>query len=226
MKLKDYIVEPFAAGEKQLARRAKELVADFILAIEHKQSPSAMITTYKDAFSEIDNLWASTVRKHLKCGRSGKSICIQSLPSYSLFQFAEDKLNYTFHFQNFTRMQFNRDNYTEMCKMEITMLLAKYEHVYLYEIEVAIIQVLMRYFNVYSVNAITQQSQWDVTAGDINAVINYITNIDMIELKEYAKKIDSTLLLYKSRPKEQHVTLKLRPTCKEDLEQCFVEGMT
>ncbi len=225
-----FIVEPYAANEKQLARHAHSVYCDFLIAIENKQSPTAIINTYKSLLQEINVTWKDTVRKHLKSGRTVKTILLQSLPSYSLSQFAQEKLNFIFHHKsgNFERMRFDTHNFIEMCKMEVAMLTAKYDKIYIFEIEIALISLMLTYFNVYSENAYTLQTQWDVKSTEVSSAINYVLNqMDVTELKAYGELIDKSLALFNSYPQNKSSkTIKTKPTCADDLQQCFIAGMT
>lgn len=73
--------------------------------------------------------------------------------------------------------------------METSFLIAKYNEVYAFEIDVAITQLLLRYFNVYSVNGWDGGYSYTLSADDIYKVINTIAETDMQSLKRYADKI-------------------------------------
>lgn len=228
MTIKDFLItEPHLMCERELATEATTISQDFLEAIENRQSPPAMLEVYLPLFRKIDIKWKTNCRKHLKSGRTTKSILLQSLPTYSLSQFALDKLNFTFHHQhNFTRMQFNYTSYIEMCKMELAMLIYKYEQVYRFEMYVAFIRLLLQYFNVYVENGYTMQTQWEMTAREIYNAITTILDMQLSELKPYTDLIDANYAVIIKPQVNEPKHIKLHPTCADDLLMCRDEGMT
>lgn len=121
-------------------------------------------------------------------------------------------------------MKYSYLNFLEMAKMETAMLIYKYETVYEFEIEIAVVSLLLKYFEIYQEDMMTLQQSWTLQASEIRNVINAIMSMELSELKRYTDLIDVSFALH--RKSERKEDFKTRPTCKEDLQMCFTEGMT
>ena len=127
------------------------------------------------------------------------------------------------HGEQFKRLNYTFDKFLDLAMMETAFLIAKYNEVYTFEIDVAVVQLLLRYFNVYSVNGWDGGYTYTLSADDIYKVIYTIKETDMQSLKRYAEKIGEFVPTV--QPKEIEYK-KPKPTTKEDIERCISDDMT
>ena len=227
MYFKTQLQDPFLAVERNLSDECLKTVTQFISSLKDKAiPPSQLIWAYRSKMEQLNEIWRTKCKKQLKAGRTTKSIFVQSLPTYSLSKFALEKLNFKFHHQGaFRRMKYTYQSFIEMAKMETAMLLYKYDPVCPYEVEIAILTLLFKYFDLYSVDALTDTQYWSIQASDIRNCIEHIFNSQLSDLRPYFILIQADCRLIRSPKDDKPEIVKTRPTCADDLKKCFVEGM-
>ena len=137
-------------------------------------------------------------------------------------KFISEKFNFKInHGYQFRRISYTFDKFFEMAKMEAAFLTFKYDEVYNFEIEIAVITMLFKYFILYSQNGYDDGYNWAISADDITRCLNMIGQIEMKSLKPYADKIGDFVPTVKQQP----LVKKPKPTCKEDIERCISDGM-
>lgn len=93
------------------------------------------------------------------------------------------------HGEQFKRINYTFDKFLDLAMMEVAFMIAKYNEVYAFEIDVAVVQLLFKYFNIYDVNGWDGGYSYTLSADDIYKVISTIKETDMQSLKRYADKI-------------------------------------
>ena len=138
-------------------------------------------------------------------------------------KFIADRFSFTVHNgEQFRRVNYTFDKFCEVAKMETAFLLAKYKEVYKFEVKIAVLTVLFRYFNLYSQNGYDDGFTWALEADDIFKCLNFLDGLDLKSLKLYADKIGD----FVPSAKQQPIFKKPKPTCKDDIERCISDGMS
>jgi len=210
-------------AERKIEIKGNHIFCDFLISMSNL-SPSQVLKTYKGILSDFDDEWREYSQHHIKYGNKVKHIFLKSLGNYSLNLYIEQHFNYKIHPREFRFIRYSKEKFLELSRMEVALLLAKYEELYLYEINIAVLRVLLTYFEVFSIEAITEKPFWNVCISDINEVINIIADSDMSNFKPFFDIIKPGLQILVPH-QQRRKTEKIRPTCTEDLLEVIDDNM-
>ena len=224
MKVSNFTRTAPTAIVETVQKKAIDKVLQFTNSIKNSYNPPDVVRMYKESFDELDAMWKGCVKHHIRYGRHLQSIYCDSCNHYSMADYIKERYSYKVnHGEQSKRLNYTFDKFLDLAMMETAFLIAKYNEVYTFEIDVAVVQLLLRYFNVYSVNGWDGGYCYTLAADDIYKVINTIAETDMQCLKRYADKIGEFVPTV--QPKEIEYK-KPKPTTKEDIECCISDDMT
>ena len=224
MKVSNFTRTAPTAIVETVQKKAIDKVLQFTNSIKNSYNPPDVVRMYRESFDEIDAMWKGCVKHHIRYGRQLQSIYCDSCNHYSMADYIKERYDFKVnHGEQFKRLNYTFDKFLDLTMMETALLIAKYNEVYTFEIDVAVVQLLLRYFNVYSVNGWDGGYTYTLSADDIYKVIYTIKETDMQSLKRYAEKIGEFVPTV--QPKEIEYK-KPKPTTKEDIERCISDDMT
>ncbi len=215
-------------GMQNLSEQTDTAIRHFLQSITANViTPYDLVKTYNDVFDEIDLQWSKTNRHSLKCGHKSTHILLSSLCNYKLNYYISDELGFAIHPQHFERMRFTIDKATKLCLAEIAMLLAKYDELYTFEVKFAVLRIIATYFNIYTVDAITERNIWCVTAADLQTVINNVLSTELSKLQSTIDHIspNTTVTVPVKIPSSIKHT-KALPQCVDDILELFTDDMS
>lgn len=219
MKVSNFTQTAPTAIVAEVQKKAIDKVFQFTNAIKNGINPPDVVRIYDELFDELNTMWKSCVKHQIRYGRQLQSIYCDSCNHYSMADYIKERYGYKVnHGEQFKRLNYTFDKFLDLAMMETSFLIAKYNEVYAFEIDVAITQLLLRYFNVYSVNGWDGGYSYTLSADDIYKVINTIAETDMQSLKRYADKIGDFVPTVQPKAAEYK---KPKPTTKEDIERCI-----
>ena len=219
MKISNFTQQTPTAIVAEVEKKAIDKVFQFTNAIKNGFNPPDVVRMYKESFDELDAMWKGCVKHHIRYGRQLQSIYCDCCNHYSMADYIKERYSYKVnHGEQFKRLNYTFDKFLDLAMMEVAFLIAKYNEVYTFEINVAVVQLLLRYFNVYTVNGWDGGYSYTLSADDIYKVINTIAETDMQCLKRYADQIGDFVPTV--QPKEIEYK-KPKPTRKEDIERCI-----
>lgn len=222
MLLRDYTIFPSTAIVEEVQKKASEILLNFSRTLKSGITPPSIIRTYSSLISDLNNQWKLCVKHQIRSGRQLHSIYVDGCNHYTMTMFISETFNFKVnHGTLFRRINYSFDKFYTMAKMEAAFLLMKYDEVYNFEIQIAIVTMLFKYFNLYTQNGYDDGYNWAICADDITRCLNEICQIEMKSLKSYADKIGDFVPTVKQQP----LVKKPKPTCKEDIERCISEGM-
>ena len=224
MKVSNFTRTAPTAIVETVQKKAIDKVLQFTNSIKNSYNPPNVVRMYKESFDELDAMWKGCVKHHIRYGRLLQSIYCDSCNHYSMADYIKERYDFKVnHGEQFKRLNYTFDKFLDLAMMETAFLIAKYNEVYTFEIDVAVVQLLLRYFNVYTVNGWDGGYTYTLSADDIYKVIYTIKETDMQSLKRYAEKIGEFVPTV--QPKEIEYK-KPKPTTKEDIERCISDDMT
>lgn len=224
MKVSNFTRTAPTAIVETVQKKAIDKVFQFTNAIKNGFNPPDVVRMYKESFDELDTTWKGCVKHRIRYGRQLQSIYCDTCNHYCMADYIKERYDFKVnHGEQFKRLNYTFDKFLDLAMMETALLIAKYNEVYTFEIDVAVVQLLLRYFNVYSVNGWDGGYCYTLAADDIYKVINTIAETDMQCLKRYADKIGEFVPTV--QPKEIEYK-KPKPTTKEDIERCISDDMT
>lgn len=224
MKVSNFTRTAPTAIVETVQKKAIDKVLQFTNSIKNSYNPPDVVRMYKESFDELDTTWKGCVKHHIRYGRQLQSIYCDCCNHYSMADYIKERYSYKVnHGEQFKRLNYTFDKFLDLAMMETAFMIAKYNEVYTFEIDVAVVQLLLRYFNVYTVNGWDGGYTYTLSADDIYKVIYTIKETDMQSLKRYAEKIGEFVPTV--QPKEIEYK-KPKPTTKEDIERCITDDMT
>ncbi len=191
--------------------------------------PQDLLHTYfaKDAvFDEIEKKWSICNHHTVKCGHKTNHIVLTSLCNYKLNYYISDELGFAIHPQHFARMRFTIDKATQLCLAEIAMLLCKYTELYTFEVKFAVLRIIATYFNIYTVDAMTERNIWCVSAADIQTVINNVLSTELSQLQKLIEHISPNTTVTVPAQSSKKVKIKMLPSSREEILELFTDDMT
>lgn len=223
MTLLDYLSTPSTIIVEEVAKKANEIIDGFIRSLKSGITPPSVIKTYSSLISDLHNQWKLCVKHQIRSGRQLQSIYVDSYNRYTMTMFISETFNFKVnHGTLFRRINYSFDKFYTMAKMEAAFLISKYDEVYNFEIHIAVVTMLYKYFNLYTQNGYDDGYSWAIGADDITRCLNAISQIDLKSLKPYVDKIGDFVPTVKQQP----LVKKPKPTCKEDIERCISDGMS
>ena len=224
MKVSNFTRTAPTAIVETVQKKAIDKVLQFTNSIKNSYNPPDVVRMYKESFDELDTTWKGCVKHHIRYGRQLQSIYCDTCNHYCMADYIKERYDFKVnHGEQFKRLNYTFDKFLDLAMMETAFLIAKYNEVYTFEIDVAVVQLLLRYFNVYSVNGWDGGYTYTLSADDIYKVIYTIKETDMQSGKRYAEKIGEFVPTV--QPKEIEYK-KPKPTTKEDIERCISDDMT
>lgn len=225
MKLSNYTLQASQVIVQEVERKARDIIFDFSSAVSRCVNPPDVVRIYSERLSELNSMWKQCVRHHIRYGRQTQSIYIDSCNHYAMSNYIAERFNFQIHHGNdFKRINYTYDKFLDLCQMEVALLISKYTEVYKFEVEIAVLQLLLHYFSIYSVDGWNGDYCYSIDANDICKVITALDSNDMQLYERYAKRVgDFTPTML--QPSAVRVK-KPKPTCKEDIERCIMPDMT
>ena len=215
---------------KKVEDRANSIIDGFLEKLSFSSmSPQEIINLYfKDdsILADLESEWATHIQHNIKVGRKSEHIFMQSIGQYRLAHYIESEFNFIIHPRNFEFLSFTQSKFRELAKMEVAMLLTKYEDIHSFEVKIAILKMLFTYFRVYSINGITGLPQWNFTAADIIEVFNEILDSDLSTFKKHFDIINPCLQVLIPHGAIKPKPEKIKPTCAKDLLVVIDDSMT
>ena len=218
MKVSDFTLTASTAIVETVQKKAIDMVIQFANTIKIGTNPPDAVRIYNNLFDELDAMWKQCVKHHIRYGRQLQSIYCGSCNHYSMADYIKERFKYKVnHGEQFKRLNYTFDKFLDLAMMETAFLIAKYNEVYTFEIDIAVVQLLLHYFNVYSVNGWDGGYSYTLSADDIYKIIKTIAETDMQSLKRYADKIGDFVPTVQKAVEYK----KRKPTTKEDIERCI-----
>ena len=189
MKISNFTRTAPTAIVAEVEKKAIDKVFQFTNAIKNGFNAPDVVRMYKDSFDELDAMWKGCVKHHIRYGRQLQSIYCDTCNHYCMADYIKERFDFKInHGEQFKRLNYTFDKFLDLAMMEAAFLIAKYNEVYTFEIDVTVVQLLLRYFNVYSVNGWDGGYTYTLSADDIYKVIYTIKETDMQCLKRYADR--------------------------------------
>lgn len=224
MKLSNYTLQAATVIVQEVEKKSQEIIFDFVTAIKRGVNPPDVVRVYSERLSDLNAMWKQCVRHHIRFGRQTQSIYIDSCNHYAMSHYIAERFKYQIHHgTEFKRLNYTFDKFLDLAQMEVALLISKYNEVYKFEIEIAVLQLLLHYFSIYSVDGWNGGYLYNIGANDICQVITTLDSSDMQIYERYAKRVgDFTPMMQPTAVKVK----KPKPRCKEDIERCINNDMT
>ena len=233
MKLSNYLRPTQSAKEELLNTGADSIIKSFVQDIkDNKNHPPVIVADYKKRLLRFDKSWKKDVSKKILKGRRCKHLMLQSVAQYYIDDFVKTNYDYTIHHKpgSFVYMNYTKEKFVELSKLEIAMLLYKYgDDLIEFEVKIAITELLTYYFELCNCNVVTGDEiwQWRFLPEELDSCLNYLLNTPLQEYVKYSHYFTTDFKLEKHyRPVEIEYDTKVRPKSKEELLSHFREGMT
>lgn len=218
MKISNFTQQAPTAIVETVQKKAIDKVFQLTNAIKNGFNPPDVVKRYDEAFDEIDLMWKGCVKHNIRYGHQLSSIIVRECNHYKMTDYANERFNFKFNKSN-RRMDYTFDKFLDMSKMAVAFLVAKYKEVYTFEVEIAVVRVLLYYFDVYVALGYIDTFSFCLASDDIYKVINTILQSDMQSLKPYIDKIGD--LVPTVQIKTDYKFVKPKPTTKEDIQRCI-----
>lgn len=190
MLLKDYTIFPSTVVVEEVQKKANEIIDGFCHSLKSGITPPSVIRTFSSLISDLNLQWKLCVKHQIRSGRQLQSIYVDSCNRYTMTMFISETFNFRVnHGTLFRRINYSFDKFYTTAKMEAAFLISKYDEVYNFEIQIAVVTMLFKYFNIYTQNGYDDGYNWAIGADDITRCLNAISQIDLKSLKLYADKI-------------------------------------
>ena len=199
-----------------LEKDVKSLFYDFFLnadmATKGRKSVFEVLNETKTRLDVLDARWQEEVKRIAIRGNKTKGMFVSSITDkIRLYKFFEKKFNFVYT-QNFKPVTYTNDKFREAMYMEISMLIAKYEFVYEFEVMAAAMHLLFKYFNI--VRPAPVGYEWTFNPYDVNKMVTDIKENDSFLLSKYYNYMVQNVDI--KEPKEVHYK-KQKPQSASDL---------
>jgi hypothetical protein len=231
MQINDFFKRsPKTSDEELFACHAEARIKNIETLIS-KYPNKLELVQVKNDFKQLDAEWKECIEHHgIKYGYRGNRILVQSILKYKLIDFIKEQYKFTYFGKNSKFMDFEFNCFASLAKMEVALLLMKYQNDLMeIEVEVAIAELFLNYFNLIDagVNFDNAQWTWFPQPGDLTKCIEVVKNMDFIDIRPYLCRIDRYFKidngLQTATPFEEE---KRKPTTKEDILKLYKEGMS
>ncbi len=233
MKLKDLLRTESTVHEQYLAHNSNRIIEMFADAIkDENRCPHTVIIELNHLLSKNDEEWKKNVKKErIKVGRRGKRIMQQTIAKYSIDDYIKKQFNYYFSHHNgkYKRMDYSLTKFIDLSKMEVAMLLYKYDNdIMKFEVTIAIIELLINYFELsYIMCYLEEKREWCFSINDLYQCIEVILSTDTQDYLQYINYFSFNHKFVKHDWLfDFELEKKIKPQSKEELLSLKKEGMT
>lgn len=116
--------------------------------------------------------------------------------------------------------KYSFESYRQLCHIVLAMTFAKYDVKSLYKEHIiyTLISVMFRLYHVYD------NGQFNVNVMDVAKMLSEVLDGDTVQFDVIANQYG--FLYRESDVRTRYTSIKRKPTCADDLTECFTEGMT
>ena len=224
MTLGNYLNRATLIIELEVERNANTLSTDFVHSAKLGLSPANTVRRYLDKLNELNDLWEKCVKHNIRNGRKLGQIYVDGCNNYYMADYIAERFNFRIHHgKAFKRLIYTFDKFLDLAKMEVALLISKYEEVYRFEVDIAVLQLLLKFFVVYNINGYDDNAVWTFLPDDINKLLIKLYDSEMSTFERYIKKIGDFQPLKRPQGKIAH---KPQIKCKEDIMRCINNDMS
>ena len=224
MELRNYVYYATMPIVEEVERIANKISTDFVHSVRINLSPANTVRGYLDRLNELNSLWEICVKHNIQNGRKLGQIYVDGCNNYYMAHYIAERFNFQIHHgKAFKRINYTFDKFLDLAKMEVALLISKYEEVYRFEVEIAVLQLLLKFFVVYNINGFDDKAVWTFHPDDINKLLINLYGSEMSTFESYIKKIGDFMPLKRPQGKLVH---KPQIKCKEDIMRCINKDMS
>lgn len=224
MKLSNYLNFATWVIELEVEKKANKISTDFVHSVKVGLSPANTVRIYLEKINELNGLWGKCVKHNIRNGRKLSQIYVDGCNNYSMANYIAERLNFRIHHgKAFKRITYTFDKFLDLAKMEVALLISKYEEVYQFEVDIAVLQLLLKFFVVYNINGFDDNAVWTFLPDDINKLLIELYDSEMSTFERYIKKIGNFPPLVRPQGIIVH---KPQIKCKDDIMRCINKDMS
>lgn len=140
MKLSNYTLQASQVIVQEVERKARDIIFDFTAAVKRGVNPPDVVRIYSERLSDLNAMWKQCVRHHIRFGRQTQSIYIDSCNHYAMSNYIAERFQFQIHHgTDFKRLNYTCDKFLDLAQMEVAFLISKYNEVYKFEVEIAVL---------------------------------------------------------------------------------------
>ena len=140
MKLSDYTLQAATVIVQEVNKKAQEIIFDFVAAVNRGVNPPDVVRVYSERLSDLNAMWKQCVRHHIRYGRQTQSIYVDKCNHYAMSNYIAERFQFQIHHgSDFKRINYTYDKFLDLAQMEVAFLISKYNEVYKFEIEIAVL---------------------------------------------------------------------------------------
>ena len=140
MKLSNYTLHAATVIVQEVEKKSQEIIFDFVTAIKRGVNPPDVVRVYSERLSDLNAMWKQCVRHHIRYGRQTQSIYVDKCNHYAMSNYIAERFQFQIHHgSDFKRINYTYDKFLDLAQMEVALLISKYNEVYKFEIEIAVL---------------------------------------------------------------------------------------
>lgn len=215
------IISQTPAMDVNLEMAADRVITYFWEALcdDTRKTPGKICYEVKDAIDKIAKIWRKD--KQYIIGRQPESFLLNYASGNRYLEVVNIYAGTDIKYKNTELIDFDKKTFAKMVSIQTAFHLAKFGTVILYEIQLAALLILLKYFRVFG-NAVDSfdDKVWSVSYEDVKSVFELIpyineydkANFDKYVIKKKEKKIDKSMR-------------KAKPEVPDDYLKFYQDGM-